>query len=90
MRRWLVDQASLLIVANSLSNHPSDHGQTLPTVDAIPHQLGKPKAAALDNGYFSPENIAALEQRGIDPYIATGREPHHRSWTHLLEQNPAP
>lgn len=85
-----VDQESFLIVANTLSNHPSDRGEALPTVDAIPHEIGTPAAAALDNGYFSPDNIAGLEARGIDPYIATGREPHHVSWTRFFDENPQP
>ncbi len=85
-----VDHESRLIVGNTLSNHPADRGEALPTVDAIPAQLGRPSAAALDNGFFSPDNIAGLEARGIDPYIATGREPHHLSWTYFFEQNPPP
>jgi len=85
-----VDQASLLIVANSLSNHPTDQAEALPTVDAIPVQLGTPAAAALDHGYWSEENVTGLTQRGIDPYIATGREPHHQPWTAFLAQQPQP
>ena len=42
--------------------------------------MGKPKGGALDNGYFSESNITETELREIDPYIATGREPHHKSW----------
>jgi transposase len=75
-----VDQASLLIVGLSLSNHPTDQHEAEPTLDAIPCDLGLPEAAAFDNGFFSAANIAACEQRGIDPYIATGRDPHHPSW----------
>ncbi len=75
-----VDQASLLIVAPSLSNHPNDKQEAEPTVDAISPRVGTPDAVALDNGYWSPGNLKALEDRGIDPYIATGREPHHLSW----------
>jgi transposase len=75
------DQASLLIVAHALSNHPNDQKEMIPTLDALAPQVGHPQAATLDNGYFSEANIAACTQRGIDPYIATGREPHHRSWS---------
>lgn len=75
-----VEQDSFLIVANTLSNHPNDYAEMEPTLDAIPAELGTPTAAALDNGYFSADNVTACETRGIDPYIATGREPHHRSW----------
>jgi len=85
-----VDQDSLLIVGHSLSNHPNDKAEALPTVDAIPTEVGKPEAAALDNGYFSPANVTGLEARGIDPYIATGRDPHHQSWQERLAELPAP
>jgi hypothetical protein len=85
-----VDQQSLLIVSATLSNHPSDRAEAIPTVDAIPSEIGKPKGAALDNGYFSPQNIKELERRGIAPYIATGREPHHKSWRERFAQTPEP
>jgi transposase len=85
-----VDQDSRLIVGNTVSNHPNDTGEAIPTVDAIPTQVGKPQAAALDNGYFSPTTIDALEARGIEPYIATGRDPHHLSWRERLAQPPVP
>jgi transposase len=85
-----VDQDSLLIVAHTLSNHPNDQAEAIPTVDAIPAEVGQPDAAALDHGYASPTNIAALEARGIEPYIATGREPHHHSWQAYFAEEPAP
>lgn len=85
-----VDQESFLVIANTTSNHPNDTGEAIPTVDAIAEEVGKPQAAAMDNGYFSPENIAELEARGIDPYIATGREPHHKSWRERFAEQPAP
>jgi len=79
-----VDQNSLLIVATSLSNHPNDKREAEPTLDALSPRLGKPAAAALDNGFFSEHNILALEQRSIEPYIATGREAHHKDLNTLL------
>lgn len=86
----VVDQESLMILAHTLSNHPNDYGEAVPTVDTISAQLGKPKAAALDNGYLSESNITALETRGIDPYIATGRESHHRNWKTYFAEQPEP
>ena len=85
-----VDQASLLIVGQTLSNHPNDQQEALPTVDAISAELGRPPAAALDNGYFSAPTVASLEARGIEPYIATGREPHHQTWQERFRDQPAP
>ena len=85
-----VDQTTLLIVANTLSNHPNDQQEALPTVDAIPPAVGVPTAAALDAGYFSQTNVAGLLARQIDPYIATGREPHHVTWQSLLQPSTDP
>jgi len=85
-----VDQGGFLIVANTLSNHPNDYAEMKPTLDTIPAELGTPDAAAMDNGYFSAGNITACEARGIEPYIATGREPHHRSWKACFAELPAP
>ena len=79
-----VDQDSLLIVATSLSNHPNDKREAEPTLEALSPRLGQPVAAALDNGFFSEHNILAFEQRGIEPYIATGREAHHIDLNTLL------
>jgi len=85
-----VDQDSLFVVGNTLSNHPVDTYEAIPTVDAIPSEIGQPKAAALDKIYFAPQNIQELETRGIDPFIATGREPHHQSWRERFAQTPEP
>jgi len=85
-----VDQASFLIVGETLSNHPTDHAEAVPTVDAIPAELGRPTAAALDAGFFSAANIVALETRGIEPYIATGRDAHDQSWQERFAAEPAP
>jgi len=56
----------------------------------MPAEAGKPQVAALDNGYFSPTNIEELEARGIDPYIATGRDCHHQSWQERFARQPEP
>ena len=85
-----VDQESLLIVACSLSNHPNDKAEAEPTLAALPPDLGTPAAAALDNGFWSEKNLAALAKRHIEPYIATGREPHHKSWQERFAAEPEP
>lgn len=85
-----VDQESLLIVAPALSNHPNDKQEAEAAVSAISPEVGKPNAAALDNGYFSAANIAALEKRGIEPYIAAGREAHHKGWRGFFHELPEP
>jgi hypothetical protein len=84
------DQESMLIIVCGLSNHPNDKGEALPTLDAIPAEIGTPDAVAMDNGYFSEANIAGCQERGIDPYIATGREPHHKDWHSFFDALPEP
>jgi transposase len=85
-----VDQQSLLIVGWALSNHPNDSQEAEPTLEAIPPALGMPEAAALDAGYGGPATLAACAKRNIEPYIATGRDPHHPSWQQRFAPLPAP
>ena len=84
------DQESMLIVAHALSNHPNDKQEALPTLKAISTDLGQPQAVAMDNGYFSEANIRDCKNLGIEPYIATGREPHHLNWRTFFQQQPEP
>jgi transposase len=84
-----VTQNSMLIVATSLSNHPNDKQEAEPTLDGLPAELGHPNAVAMDNGYFSASNIEASQRLGIEPFIATGREPHYQSVDVLLGNLPS-
>jgi len=84
----VVTQDSRFIVAASLSNHPNDKQEAAPTLDALSPELGHAQKVAMDNGYFSASNIEASEQRGIEPYIATGREAHYMRVEDLLGNLP--
>jgi transposase len=84
------EQTSLLIVAHSLSNHPNDQQEAIPTLEALSPKIGQPQAVALDHGYFSAANIQAIKQHQMDPYIATGREPHHQDWHSFFREQPEP
>lgn len=85
-----VDQKRLLVVGYALSNHPNDSQEAEPTLAAIPAAIGTPEAAELDAGYFGPATLAACTKRGIEPYIATGRDPHHPSWQQRFAPLPDP
>ena len=85
-----VEQESFLVVANTLSNHANDQHEAIPTLDAIAAELGKLKAGALDKGCFSESNIKEMELGSIEPYIATGRDSHHKSWRARFAELPAP
>lgn len=84
----VVDHDSRLIVGNLVCDTPNDKQAALPTIDTVTAELGSVKAANLDTGYFSEDNIQGLEDRGIDPYIATGRTPHHKSWQAYFAEAP--
>jgi hypothetical protein len=72
-----VDGAHQIIVAQSLTPSMSDHAQLVPLIDEVKTNLGKtPKQASADSGYLSEANLAALDARGVNAYIATGRAKH--------------
>jgi hypothetical protein len=73
-----------------LTRPPNDSQEAEPTLAAIPSEIGTPEAAALDAGYFGPATLAACAKRGIEPYIATGRDPHHPSWQQRFAPLPDP
>jgi len=72
-----VDATAQVIVAHDLDAKQSDQHQLTPLVDAVETNLGKkPQQASADAGYCSNANLAALEQREIDAYVAPGRAKH--------------
>lgn len=82
-----VDLDSMLIVESHLSQEPNDKQQLSPALaelSDLPDELGALKAVVADNGYFSRENVETCEQRGIDPYIAPGRQRHNRPLTERM------
>jgi len=78
----VVAAGSLLVVAAEVSQAPNDKQQLKPMLDELkdlPDEIGKPATLLADNGYFSEMNVAACQAAGIEPMIATGRQPHHPS-----------
>ncbi len=72
-----VDDAHQVIVATSLDASATDTGALPAVVDQIEANTGRrPKKVLADAGYASDDNLAHLEARGIDAYIATRRERH--------------
>jgi hypothetical protein len=72
-----VDANAQIIVAHELTQSGSDHGQLAPLIEAIANNLGrKPEQASADSGYCSEANLEALEDHGIDGYVAPGRAKH--------------
>lgn len=72
-----VDGTAQIIVAHGLTHSMSDHDQLVPLMDGVEQNLGrKPKEVSADTGYLSEANLAALADRTIGAYIATGRAKH--------------
>jgi hypothetical protein len=72
-----VDAEAQIIVAHGLTPSTSDQDQLVALIDGIEDNLGrKPREASADAGYCSETNLAALADRQIGAYIATGRAKH--------------
>jgi hypothetical protein len=69
-----VDATAHLIVATAVGNNAADVGQLLPVVDQATATVGAPAKVTADAGYKSEANFAGLDARGIDGYVACGRE----------------
>ncbi len=85
-----MDPATRLVVGHRVTNHPYAKNEARPTLDALPAAVGRPKATAGDNGFYSAANITGLETRDIKPYLATGRETHHLNWRAYFAEQPTP
>jgi len=69
--------AAQIIVAQHVTPAPPDVQQLVPVVTAISRGLRrKPDSVLADAGYWSEANVEALEAKGIEPFIATGRRKH--------------
>ncbi|HYA81415.1 MAG TPA: transposase [Methylocystis sp.] len=72
-----VDAEAQVIVAHGLDPNGSDQHQLTPIIDAVEANMGrKPDEVSADAGYCSDANLAAMEERAIDAYIAPGRAKH--------------
>lgn len=72
-----VDSRAQVIVSQHVSAASPDVGELLPAVAAIGRVLKvKPKQVLADAGYWSEGNVAELQARGIDAYIAPRRYNH--------------
>jgi transposase len=72
-----VDTKSQVIVAAEITIESNDKKQIEPMVNRIEENLGTyPKKLSADAGYFSEDNIAFLQQRGIEAFIPPDKIRH--------------
>jgi hypothetical protein len=67
-------RAASASVAQDVTQSASDCAELLPMMDAVEANLGrKPEQASANAGYCSEDNLAGLEARNTDGYVAAGR-----------------
>jgi len=72
-----VDAGHQIIVAQHVTNYGSDSQQLAPLVKGIKENVGKQaREVSADSGYCSEANLKELNRRGINGYVATGRQKH--------------
>ena len=88
----VVDNETLLIVSNHVSQKANDKKELKPALEALkalPESLGRPQELLADNGYFSESNVQSCVADKMTPYIAVERESHSLELQELLA-NPDP
>jgi hypothetical protein len=89
----VVDGEAQIIVAAEVTTQANDKQQAVPLAQAAldnldaagidkplkPDGTPQPIPNTADSGYFSEQAVADLENMGLDPHIATGRQKHHET-----------
>ena len=71
----VVEGDNQLVVAVEVSDNASDQGRLLPMVDTAVEVCGEtPEEVLADAGYANESDLEELENRGMDAYVALGRE----------------
>jgi hypothetical protein len=77
-----VDSYCHIILACDVSDAPNDVRQLQSLLDQVRQNTGElPAQYSADSGYWSEENVAALEERGIEAYIPPPRPPRRKDGT---------
>jgi transposase len=72
-----VDSAHQVIVAQTVTNAPNDKNQLVPMLTAIKSNMGRhADEISADTGYCSEDNLKQVNRRGVNAYVATGRQKH--------------
>jgi transposase len=75
-----VDHANQIIVACAVGPSSADNPQLTPMVDQVIANLAAvPNELSADAGYSAEANLEALETRGIEGYVAAGRQRHGKA-----------
>ena len=64
---------SMLILSAPLTQQSNDMGQLRPVIESIDARIGTVTGGLADSGYAKAADLEALEQAGVDLYVAVGR-----------------
>ena len=84
-----VEEESMLIVSNTLSDQPNDKQELLPVLDAAKSNGFEAGKVLADTGYYSEANIAGAQSRKVEPCIAVEKQSHGIDLESILEDSPA-
>ncbi len=85
-----VDYNSGIILANTVTQDPTDHHQLIPQIEHTIQTVGQlpdDTAISADNGYFTQINLQYLEDNELDGYIPN-RKQVYESKKHLTNNKP--
>jgi hypothetical protein len=91
-----VEVESRLIVGERVSQAPNDKQELVPTLGAIPPEVGPVSAVLVDNGFYSEAAVQQTEQTadggttGTTVYAALDKTSHHRSVADLEKKSDPP
>ena len=75
LRNNRVDDEHQLIVATELTSNANDQGAMVGLLDEVEETFdAQPETVLADAGYCNERDLSELETRGIDGYVAPGRE----------------
>ena len=84
-----MDAEHQLVVATDLTANASDQGELPVLLDAVKETFdAQPETVLADAGYCNERDLKDLEKRGVDGYVAPGREGKQAA-TRDLEAHPA-
>src|SRR5260370_17756293 len=73
----VVDSQAQIIVAAEVTQETNDKQQLAPMLAQVEQNLGaKPEAASADTGYWSEAQLNDERLKGIELYVATGKQKH--------------
>ena len=66
-----------LIVAQQVSQASADNELLVPMVERVEQECGeRPQQVSADSGFFTQDNVQAMEERGIDAYVPDSHLAH--------------